>query len=206
MRGLVFKNRLSTRLGSAVSEAEEKDGWLCINVYSVGGVLGASLCVGWHLSLLLRPDLLYASGGFMEPLYGIMGFIIATFLVYFVMSMGASLVQSHRSVGGIVALVSALVAFFPLGGGGTPHCDQDPLRRRQLCGGDVSLGRFSLFSTAFAYAAHLLGRHGAGGVLVFRAHAGHGSFLHLRHLGLRGDITLLLSHLRSSVREDPRIL
>ncbi len=56
----------------------------------------------------------------MEPLYGIMGFIIATFLVYFVMSMGASLVQSHRSVGGIVALVSALVAFFPLGGGGYP--------------------------------------------------------------------------------------
>ncbi len=117
MRGLVFKNRLSTRLGSAVSEAEEKDGWLCINAYSVCGVLGASLCVGWHLSLLLRPDLFYASGGFMEPLYGIMGFIIATFLVYFVMSMGASLVQSHRSVGGIVALVSALVAFFPLGGG-----------------------------------------------------------------------------------------
>lgn len=120
MRGLVFKNRLSTRLGSAVSEAEEKDGWLCINAYSVCGVLGASLCVGWHLSLLLRPDLFYASGGFMEPLYGIMGFIIATFLVYFVMSMGASLVQSHRSVGGIVALVSALVAFFPLGGGGVP--------------------------------------------------------------------------------------
>ena len=117
MRGLVFKNRPSAHPVSAASEAGEQDGWLCINAYSVGGVLGASLCVGWHLSLLLRPDLLYASGGSMEPLHGIMGFVIATFLVYFVMSMGASLMQSHRSVGGTVALVSALVAFFPLGEG-----------------------------------------------------------------------------------------
>lgn len=117
MRGLVFKNRPSAHPVSAASEAGEQDGWLCINAYSVGGVLGASLCVGWHLSLLLRPDLLYASGGSMEPLHGIMGFVIATFLVYFVMSMGASLMQSHRWVGGTVALVSALVAFFPLGEG-----------------------------------------------------------------------------------------
>ena len=136
----------------------------------------------------------------MEPLHGIMGFVIATFLVYFVMSMGASLMQSHRWVGGTVALVSALVAFFPLGGGVSLTVI------KILFAGVGSLGRSPLFPATFAHAAHLLSRHGAGGVLVFWTHAGHGPLFYLRHLGLRGDITPLLSHLRSSVREGSRIL